>query len=92
MAARERRLKLLCGEMDERPQFVQVGPGDELLFADPTFVMYPMLGEALGAQMQVQTNLLSVGISTNWSGVTGSTGVNAISVPIDPANPCVFLR
>src|SRR6202158_4141242 len=24
-------------------------PGDELLFADPTFVMYPMLGEALGA-------------------------------------------
>src|SRR5208282_3395267 len=26
-------------------------PGDELLFADPTFVMYPMLGEALGAQV-----------------------------------------
>jgi histidinol-phosphate aminotransferase len=25
--------------------------GDELLFADPTFVMYPMLGEALGAQV-----------------------------------------
>jgi histidinol-phosphate aminotransferase len=27
------------------------GAGDELLFADPTFVMYPMLGEALGAQV-----------------------------------------
>ncbi len=26
-------------------------PGDELLFADPTFVMYPMLGEALGAKL-----------------------------------------
>jgi histidinol-phosphate aminotransferase len=25
--------------------------GDELLFADPTFVMYPMLGEALGARV-----------------------------------------
>ncbi len=25
--------------------------GDELLFADPTFVMYPMLGQALGAQV-----------------------------------------
>jgi histidinol-phosphate aminotransferase len=25
--------------------------GDELLFADPTFVMYPMLGKALGAQV-----------------------------------------
>jgi len=28
-----------------------LAPGDELLFADPTFVMYPMLGEALGAQL-----------------------------------------
>ncbi len=26
-------------------------PGGELLFADPTFVMYPMLGEAIGAQV-----------------------------------------
>ncbi|MGC1587365.1 MAG: aminotransferase class I/II-fold pyridoxal phosphate-dependent enzyme, partial [Rhodomicrobium sp.] len=28
-----------------------LGAGDELLFADPTFVMYPMLGQALGAKM-----------------------------------------
>jgi len=28
-----------------------LGAGDELLFADPTFVMYPMLGKALGAQV-----------------------------------------
>ncbi len=28
-----------------------LGPGDELLFADPTFVMYPMLGDALGAKV-----------------------------------------
>ena len=28
-------------------------PADELLFADPTFVMYPMLGEALGAKLSV---------------------------------------
>lgn len=28
-----------------------LGPDDELLLADPTFVMYPMLGEALGAQV-----------------------------------------
>src|SRR3981189_1204111 len=28
-----------------------LGPNDELLFADPTFVMYPTLGEALGAQL-----------------------------------------
>lgn len=48
--------------------------------------------EAAGAQLQVQTNSLSVGISSNWSGVAGSTNVNAVSVPIDPANPTVFLR
>ena len=28
-----------------------LAPGDELLFADPTFGMYPMLGEALGAKL-----------------------------------------
>src|ERR1039458_4422003 len=28
-----------------------LGPGDELLFADPTFVMYPMLGQACGAKV-----------------------------------------
>ena len=28
-----------------------LGAGDELLFADPTFVMYPMLGQACGAQV-----------------------------------------
>ncbi|MFY9645353.1 MAG: histidinol-phosphate transaminase [Terriglobales bacterium] len=28
-----------------------LGPGDELLFADPTFVMYPMLGQALAAHV-----------------------------------------
>jgi histidinol-phosphate aminotransferase len=33
------------------------GEADELLFADPTFVMYPMLGEAVGAKlMRVQAD------------------------------------
>jgi len=31
--------------------FAYLGAGDELLFAEPTFVMYPMLGQACGAQM-----------------------------------------
>src|SRR6202165_4793224 len=45
---------LLTNGMDEALSLVfttYLGPGDELLFADPTFVMYPMLGEALGAQV-----------------------------------------
>jgi len=48
--------------------------------------------EALGAQLQSQTNSLAVGISTNWYGVAGSTATNAVSIAIDPANPSVFLR
>lgn len=47
---------------------------------------------ALGAQMQAQTNAITVGISNNWFAVSGSTGTNAVSMPIDPANPTVFLR
>jgi histidinol-phosphate aminotransferase len=45
---------LLANGMDEALALVfaaYLGPDDELLFADPTFVMYPMLGEALGAQV-----------------------------------------
>jgi histidinol-phosphate aminotransferase len=45
---------LLTNGMDEALSLLfatYLGPRDELLFADPTFVMYPMLGEALGAQV-----------------------------------------
>ena len=45
---------LLTNGMDEALSLLfttYLGPGDELLFADPTFVMYPMLGEAIGAQI-----------------------------------------
>jgi len=45
---------LLTNGMDEALSLLfatYLGAGDELLFADPTFVMYPMLGEALGAQV-----------------------------------------
>jgi histidinol-phosphate aminotransferase len=45
---------LLTNGMDEALSLLftnYLGPGDELLFADPTFVMYPALGEALGAQV-----------------------------------------
>jgi histidinol-phosphate aminotransferase len=45
---------LLTNGMDEALALLfatYLGEGDELLFADPTFVMYPMLGEALGAHV-----------------------------------------
>jgi histidinol-phosphate aminotransferase len=45
---------LLTNGMDEALSLLftsYLGAGDELLFADPTFVMYSMLGEALSAQV-----------------------------------------
>jgi histidinol-phosphate aminotransferase len=45
---------LLTNGMDEALSLLfatYLGVNDELLFADPTFVMYPMLGEALGAEV-----------------------------------------
>jgi hypothetical protein len=45
-----------------------------------------------GWRLEVQTNSLSVGIANNWSTWPGSTTTNAVSVPINPANPAVFLR
>jgi histidinol-phosphate aminotransferase len=45
---------LLTDGMDEALSLLfatYLSANDELLFADPTFVMYPMLGEALGTQV-----------------------------------------
>jgi autotransporter-associated beta strand protein len=45
-----------------------------------------------GWRLQVQTNSLSVGLADNWFTWPGSEATNAVAVPIDPANPSVFLR
>jgi autotransporter-associated beta strand protein len=45
-----------------------------------------------GSQLQVQTNSLSVGISTNWVIVPGSTATNQASFPINRAAGSVFFR
>jgi autotransporter-associated beta strand protein len=45
-----------------------------------------------GWRLEVQTNLLSQGLSTNWSTWPGSQATNAVSIPISPANPSVFFR
>jgi histidinol-phosphate aminotransferase len=45
---------LLTNGLDEALSLLfatYLGENDELLFAEPTFVMYPMLGEALGARV-----------------------------------------
>jgi len=61
-------------------------PGDELLFADPTFVMYPMLGEALGAQVvRVQSSEdLTLPVADLLTRISPRTRVIAIANPNNP--------
>ena len=45
-----------------------------------------------GWRLQVQTNALNVGISTNWVDVPGSESTNQVAFPINPTNGTVFFR
>lgn len=46
----------------------------------------------IGWILQVQTNALTKGISTNWVDVPGSAGTNLMVFPIVPTNGTVFFR
>jgi len=48
--------------------------------------------ENLGWKLQMQTNTLEVGISTNWFDIPGSESVTSTNLPIDMESPAVFLR
>ena len=63
-----------------------LGAGDELLFADPTFVMYPMLGQALGAQVvRVQSGEdLALPVADLLARISPRTRVIAIANPNNP--------
>jgi autotransporter-associated beta strand protein len=45
-----------------------------------------------GWRLQTQTNILKVGLTTNWFSVAGSQTTNQITVPIVNTNPTVFYR
>jgi fibronectin-binding autotransporter adhesin len=45
-----------------------------------------------GWRLQIETNALNSGLGTNWVTVPNSSATNAVSVPLNPANPAVFLR
>ena len=80
---------LLTNGMDEALSLVfttYLGPGDELLFADPTFVMYPVLGEALGAQVvRLQSGEdLALPVADFLARISPRTRVIAIANPNNP--------
>jgi len=62
------------------------GPDDELLFADPTFVMYPMLGAALGATVvRVPSGEdLALPVADLLARISPRTRVIAIANPNNP--------
>jgi autotransporter-associated beta strand protein len=82
-----------------------VGPGSLLVpstvATNPTNIVSVVSGGNLnlswpadhtGWRLETQTNTLNVGLNTNWSTWPGSATTNAVSVPINPANPTVFFR
>ena len=80
---------LLTNGMDEALLLLfstYLGQGDELLFADPTFVMYPMLGEALGAQVvRLQSGEdLELPVARMLARISPRTRVIAIANPNNP--------
>jgi hypothetical protein len=46
----------------------------------------------IGWSLQAQTNARTVGLSTNWSVVTGSSATNIAIISVDPQAPTVFFR
>ena len=46
----------------------------------------------LGWRLQVQTNAITTGITTNWLTWPNSTNLTSVSVQVDPAQPTVFFR
>jgi len=97
---------LLTNGMDEALSLLfstYLGPSDsggnyELLFADPTFVMYPMLGAAIGAQLvRVQSaEDLRLPVARLLAQISPRTRVIAIANPNNPtglaAPPTDLLR
>jgi histidinol-phosphate aminotransferase len=80
---------LLTNGMDEALALLfaaYLGPGDELLFADPTFVMYPMLGAALDAKVvRAQSGEdMTLPVAELLSRITPRTRVIAIANPNNP--------
>ena len=46
----------------------------------------------IGWRLQVQTNSISIGLSTNWVDVPNAVLTNRVVVTIDPATGCAFYR
>jgi fibronectin-binding autotransporter adhesin len=71
---------------------VNPNPTSILVTADGGNLTLSWPADHTGWTLQVQTNSLSVGLSSNWSDVPGSTATNSVTVPIAAPNGAVFYR
>jgi hypothetical protein len=55
-------------------------------------VTFSWPSDHIGWRLQVQTNNLSVGLSTNWWDVAGTTTTNQMTIPINATGGSVFYR
>jgi hypothetical protein len=80
----------------------QLGTVGTLVNPNPTNIVTSVIGgtnlmltwptDHKGWALQVQTNSVHVGLSTNWATVANSTFTNQVVVPINKANGVVFYR
>jgi hypothetical protein len=79
----------------------QLGLTGTLVNSNPTNIVFSVSNNQLrlswpsdhiGWQLQAQTNKVSVGISTNWANVTGSTSTDTMVFPLNATNGTVFYR
>jgi hypothetical protein len=73
-------------------QVVPVTPTNITYTATATTLTLIWPKEYTGWLLQAQTNVLSIGIRTNWASVPGSSITNQMTVPIGRANGSVFYR
>ena len=68
---------------------------------NPTNILFSVSGNTLslswpadhtGWYLQMQTNSLSIGLSTNWVDVSNSQLINSTNITVDPTRPAVFYR
>jgi autotransporter-associated beta strand protein len=71
---------------------VNPAPTNIVLVANGAALSLTWPADRTGWQLQVQTNNLSVGLGPVWRAWPGSTATNHVDVPVDIANPGVFLR
>lgn len=69
---------------------VSMIPSQLTFTADSAQMQFTWPADHQGWRLEMQTNLSSSGVNTNWVTVTNSTATNQISVPVDPTANAFF--